>query len=86
MKNSHDTIEPATVRVVVHCLSQCATAFPPVNYNDLEILLQEDPGLLNEETFHCPLLCHSLHVHLLPEVGEIISKCKCGVEENHVGV
>jgi len=25
---------------------------PPVDYNDLEILLQENPVLLKEETFH----------------------------------
>jgi len=52
MKNSHDTIEPATVRVVAQCLSQCATAFPPVDFNDL---LQEDPGLLKEDSFHIVL-------------------------------
>jgi len=28
---------------------------PQVDYNDLEILLQEEPGLLNEETFRIVL-------------------------------
>jgi hypothetical protein len=57
MENSNDTIGN-WIRDLPACSAMPRPTAPPharADYNNLDILLQENPGLLNEETFHIVL-------------------------------